>query len=98
MKFVFFSVAEKPKHLIVLRDSNTSLYVNWDLPSTVPIGYVIYYWLDRTDIQQVNISNGTTQHHVLEGLESGANYNISMLALSQHLPSATVGSPIMSGI
>lgn len=96
--YCLFSVAKTPRDLTILRDSNTSLYVGWNLPSTIPIGYVIYYWLDRADIQQVNVSNGTTQHYVLEGLETGANYSVSMLALSQHLPSATVGSPIISGI
>ena len=44
------------------------------------------------------MSGGETESHLLQGLESGGNYNVSIVALSEHLPSAMVGSPIMPGI
>ena len=44
------------------------------------------------------MSGGETESHLLKGLESGGNYNVSIVALSEHLPSAMVGSPIMPGI
>ena len=37
------------------------------------------------------VSGGETETHLLEGLEKGMIYNISIVALSLHLPSVLVG-------
>ena len=99
-KSAFSIVAQKPRNVEHFRYSVTSLTIHWDTPSITPVGYIIYYnATDSGDIYEVsvNASNMPTQTFVLEGL-SGDSYDISMLSLSQHLPSALVGSPITSGI
>ena len=86
--------------------TDTSLLVSWGRPLVTPTGYVIYYmrinegvahqYIEEVDHQSVTVS-GDSQSLVLEGLSIEANYSISVLARSRHLPSAIVGSPIMSG-
>ena len=68
------------------------------MPSVIPIGYVIFYKLAHDDNWQSVMVNGSKESYVLEGLRMDNMYNISMLSLSEHLPSALVGSPILSGI
>ena len=39
----------------------------------------------------VEVSGGGTESYLLNGLDSGAEYSMSVVALSPHLPSAVVG-------
>ena len=96
--FLLCIVAKEPLNLIPLWKTDTSLLINWNVPSVVPIGYVIFYKLAHDDNRQSVMVNGSKESHVLEGLRMDNMYNISMLSLSEHLPSALVGSPILSGI
>ena len=47
---------------------------------------------------RVNASSSSrTQSYELGGINEGSNYSVSMAAISRHLPSPAVGSPILSG-
>ena len=54
-------------------------------------GYVIYYQPKGGAVSSVMVSGGETEIHLLDGLQRGVIYNISIVALSLHLPSLLVG-------
>ena len=81
-----------------VRASPTSFIVHWDPPRTTPLGYIIFYNLTG-DVGSVRVNaSGSleTQSYELGGL-SDDNYSVSIVAVSRHLPSPVVGSPILSG-
>ena len=54
-------------------------------------GYVIYYQPEGGAASSDIVSGGETETHLLDGLQRGLTYNISIVALSLHLPSLLVG-------
>ena len=69
----------------VFSGSNTThvnVTVSWKSPGGNISGYMIYYQTE---------AGGERETHSLDGLQRGVTYNISILALSQHLPSPLVG-------
>ena len=54
-------------------------------------GYVIYYQPKGGAVNSDIVSGGETETHLLDGLQRGVTYNISIVALSLHLPSLLVG-------
>ena len=55
-------------------------------------GYVIYYQPEGGAVSCSDmVSGGETETHLLDGLQGGVTYNISIVALSLHLPSLLVG-------
>ena len=80
-----------------VRSSSSSFIIHWDTPRTIPLRYTIFYNLSG-DVNSVtvNASSIQTQTYELRVMSEG-NYTISIVALSRHLPSAVVGSPIISG-
>ena len=46
----------------------------------------------------VEVSGGGTESYLLDGLDSGAEYSMSVVALSPHLPSAVVGPVTPTGM
>ena len=54
-------------------------------------GYVIYYQPKGGAVSSDKVSGGETESHLLDGLQRGVTYNISIVALSDHLPSPLVG-------
>ena len=54
-------------------------------------GYMIYYKTEGGPVISDKVSGGERETHSLDGLQRGVTYNISILALSQHLPSPLVG-------
>ena len=56
-------------------------------------GYVIYYQPEGGAVSSDKVSGGEieTETHLLDGLEGGVTYNISIVAMSLHLPSLLVG-------
>ena len=52
-------------------------------------GYVIYYQPQRGPATNVTVVSGNTKHSV-DGFIKGITYNVSIVALSQYLPSAMV--------
>ena len=81
-------VAGEPTNLAAVQQSDTSIEVSWESPGSPATGYVIYYQPDGGAVSSLNISD---TRKLLEGLESGVTYNISIVAVSDHLPSAVVG-------
>ena len=54
-------------------------------------GYVIYYQPKGGAVSSDEVSGGETESHSLAALQRGVTYNISIVALSDHLPSPLVG-------
>ena len=52
---------------------------------------MIYYQTEGGPVISDKVSGGERDTHSLDGLQRGVTYNISILALSQHLPSPLVG-------
>ena len=65
--------------------------MSWESPGSPATGYVIYYQPEGGAVSSLNISGMVNTRKLLEGLESGVTYNVSIVAVSDHLPSAVVG-------
>lgn len=65
--------------------------VSWESPGGDVSGYMIYYQTEGGPVISDKVSGGERETHSLDGLQRGVTYNISILALSQHLPSPLVG-------
>ena len=90
-----YVVATAPTDLMVRQISPTSIRVTWT-PST-PMGdttdYIIYYTSkDITD--NVTVSGGSTDEYTLKKLEMEADHTISIVAVSEHLPSESLTESI----
>ena len=56
-------------------------------------GYVIYCQPKGGAVSSDMVYGGETETHLLAGLRRGVTYNISIVALSLHLPSLLVVGP-----
>ena len=65
--------------------------MSWKSPGGPVTGYVIYYQSEGRYNSSVHVSGGETESHSLDCLERGVTYYISIVALSDHLPSPLVG-------
>ena len=65
--------------------------VSWESPGGDVSGYMIYYQTEGGPVISDKVSGGERETHSLDGLQRGVTYCISILALSQHLPSPLVG-------
>ena len=77
-----------------ISNSNTThvnVNVSWESPGGDVSGYMIYYQTEGGPVISDKVSGGERETHSLDGLQRGVTYNISILALSQHLPSPLVG-------
>ena len=83
------TVAGEPTNLKAVTNS-THVNVSWESPGDAS-GYMIYYQTEGGPVISDNVSGGERETHSLDGLQRGVTYCISILALSQHLPSALVG-------
>ena len=98
MNTVFFhSVTGQPTRVFAVPLSDTSIQVSWDPPGDPTTGYVIYYQPEGGAVSSVMVTGGDTESHQLDALQSGVNYSVSIVALSDHLPSAVVGPVTLSG-
>ena len=82
-----YIVATAPTDLMVRQISPTSIRVTWTPPTPLgdTTGYIIYYTSkDITD--SVDVSGGFTDEYTLMNLEREADYTISIVAVSEHLP------------
>ena len=91
-----FPVAGEPTSLNATSQSNSThvnINVTWESPDIGdPVtGYVIYYQPKGGAVNSDMVSGGETETHLLDGLQRGVTYNISIVALSLHLPSLLVG-------
>ena len=75
--------------------------MTWESPDidNLVTGYVIYYQPEGGAVSRDMMSGGETEAHLLDGLQRGVTYNISIVALSLHLPSLLVGPvAVMTGL
>ena len=65
--------------------------MSWSPPDPLgdTTGYVIYYSTDGSS-DSVDVSGPDSSEAVLEGLVMDSRYSISLVAISQHLPSETL--------
>lgn len=93
-----FSYSEPQRPVIkqLVHLSLSSLSVLWAKPSSVTDAQILYY--DANGITNTTtILSGSTTSFVLENLQSGLTYSISLQSLSVHLPSA-ITDPITTTI
>ena len=88
---LFSPVASAPTNLMAVQEGLTSIRVSWSPPTPLgdTTGYRIYY-SDSDSSDSVDVSGGSTDNHLLTGLQNGDSYTISIVATSQHLPSESV--------
>ena len=79
----------------IANGTHVNISVSWTAPPDPVTGYVIYYQSQRGPVLNETVT-GRGETHSLDGLQKGATYNISIVALSQHLPSLLVGPVIVS--
>ena len=95
------TVAGEPTSLEAVTSEYNSSHVNvtvsWESPADPVTGYVIYYQTKGGPVISDMVSGGETETHSLDGLQRGVPYYISILALSQHLPSPLVGPVTVVG-
>ena len=89
--FLTATAADPPTDLAVEPVGPTSIRVSWTAPTSVATvtGYRIYYQAEG-DSGSVPINAGVTSY-TLGNLQDGITYNVTMVALSIHLPSSVVG-------
>ena len=89
--FLTVTAADPPTDLNVEPVDPTSIRVSWTAPTSVATvtGYRIYYQAEG-DSGSVPINAGVTSYTLVH-LQDGLTYNITMVALSIHLPSSVVG-------
>ena len=78
----------------VIQLTETSIQVTWDSPGSPVTGYRIFF---EPDVGAIEVTGGDTESYTREGLQSGVEYSISIVALSPHLPSTVVGPITPSG-
>ena len=87
------TVAGEPTNLTAvisgLNRTHVNITVSWKSPGGPVTGYVIYYQSKRGAVSSDMVSG--RESHLLDGLQRGVTYNISIVALSQHLHSLLVG-------
>ena len=95
-RLYFCLVSRKPTSLTAVISESNSAHVNitvsWKSPGDPVTGYVIYYQSKGGPVISDRVSGGET---ALDGLQRGTTYNISIVALSPHLPSPVVGPHII---
>ena len=107
VSMIMFVVCYLPVHYVIVagepskltgvissfNNTHVNVTVSWESPAdTVTTGYVIYYQPKTGGpVISESVTGGHRESHSLTGLQRGHTYNISIVALSQHLPSPLVG-------
>ena len=95
--YCIHAVTREPTSLSATSKSNNThvnITVTWKSPQRyaprTPLrGYVLYYQPNGGAVNSVNVSK--IEKYLLEGLQRGVTYNISIVAVSETLPSPLVG-------
>ena len=96
MDFVFFTVASAPDNLSLMQDGETTIIVSWTTPT--PLGDTTEYRVYYTTVGNTETSTDANSSTIsLTSLMPGCRYNISIVGLSDHLPSEPVTSSIYLG-
>ena len=77
-------------------NTHMNINVSWESPTEGATGYAIYYQTGEGPVISDVVTGGEIETHTLKGLQQGVSYNISIVAMSKHLPSVLVG-PITLG-
>ena len=82
-------VASAPTNLMAVQEGPTSIRVSWSPPTPLgdTTGYRIYYSGGSSGSVDVSDDN-----YLLTGLQNGESYTISIVAISQHLPSESLAT------
>lgn len=75
-----------------LNNTHVDISVSWELSAGNAIGYVIYYQSNEGTVNSVEVPEKETESYLLNDLPRRDFYNISIVALSKHLPSVELGS------
>jgi len=91
--FIYFSAASAPANLIAVQEGPTGIQVSWTPPTPLgdTTGYRIYYGGGSSG--SVDVNGGSTDNHLLTGLQNGVSYTISIVGTSGHIPSDCVDYP-----
>ena len=81
---------------MAVQEGHSSIRVSWT-PSTGATGYIISYDNDAGSGDHVTLSDGSTNSYLMTGLEMDSSYTISIVAISQHLPSDAVQAEVTLG-
>ena len=86
-------VASAPTNLMAVQEGLTGIRVSWTPPTPLgdTTGYRIYY--SGGSSGSMDVSGGSTDNHLLSGLQNGASYTISIVGTSEHFFSDRVGYP-----
>ena len=78
---------------MAVQEGLTGIRVSWIPPTPLgdTTGFRIYY--SGGSSGSVDVSGGSTDNYTLTGLQNGANYTISIVGTSEHLPSDRVDYP-----
>jgi hypothetical protein len=88
-------VANAPQHISLVQNNESSINVTWDPPNPPgnTTGYKVFY-RQGTMIKNKTVTNASSTFTVLNDLQPGRTYNVSVAGLSDHLPSDIVTSAI----
>ena len=86
-----------PTGLSAVQNNATSVQVSWN-QSLDATGYRITYSNSSDSSDSVDISDGSTIEYLLTGLQNGDSYTISIVAISQLLPSESMEVTIGLGM
>ena len=83
---------------MVVQEGPTSIKVSWSPPSPLgnTTGYRIYYNSD-SDSGSEEVSGGSTNNHLLTGLQNGVSYTISIVGTSAYFLSGGVEANVDLG-
>ena len=75
---------------MAVQEGPTGIRVSWTPPTPLgdTTGYRIYY--SGGNSGSVDVSGGSTEHHLLTGLQNEASYTISIVGISEHFFSEEV--------
>ena len=89
MLFFSHTAASSPTNVNVIPAGISSFSVSWTPPATVT-GYQVY-WSGGADSGNMNVGGGDVAV-TITGRTPGLTYNITIVSLSDHLPSPVVGT------
>ena len=94
------SATSEPCGITAIQETPTTIRVSWTAPTSgaPPTGYWVYYSTESEDqFSRVVMNGASVREYLLTGLQSDLVYRISIMALSEHLPSPVIG-PITPGV
>ena len=91
-------MATAPQHVSLVQNNESSINVTWDPPNPPgdTTGYRVFY-RQGTMTKSKTVTGASSTFTVLNDLQPGCAYNISVAGLSEHLPSDIVTSAIFLG-